>query len=85
MTCHVAVCDVCGAEYGAPCEDLTVHSTTHQAAVELVHADTGWLITTDNHVICLTGDQAHQDALDALLPPPPPAETDGQMPLALDL
>ncbi|MFD7983129.1 hypothetical protein ACFV4M_07085 [Kitasatospora indigofera] len=86
VTCYVVTCDVCGTEYGSTSDDeCTVHSTTSEAAATLVRGDTEWLVTLDRRVICLAADQRHQDALDALLPPAPPVETDGQLPLALDL
>lgn len=79
VTCYVAVCDVCGTEYGSDSADeCVVHSTTHQAAIEAVHADPAWLVTTDGRVICLLGDDAHQASLDALMPPAPAAVCDGQ-------
>ncbi|MFD7829193.1 hypothetical protein [Kitasatospora sp. NPDC059803] len=84
VTCHVAVCDVCGTAYGSDRDDeCVVHCTTRQAAVELVHDDPEWLVTTDGHVICLLGDPAHQAALDQMLPAAPAAVCDGQLPLDL--
>ncbi|MFJ7909821.1 hypothetical protein [Kitasatospora sp. NPDC096204] len=86
VTCYVAVCDVCGTAYGSDSDnECVVHSTTREASADLVHADPEWLVTTDGRVICLVGDPAHQAALDALMPPAPPAVCDGQFPLALDL
>ncbi|MET8627728.1 hypothetical protein ABZW30_28955 [Kitasatospora sp. NPDC004669] len=83
VICHVAECDVCGTTYGSDSADeCVVHSTTRQAAVELVHADPEWLVTTDGRVICLLADPAHQAALDALMPPAPAVVCDGQ--IALD-
>ncbi|MEU4583681.1 hypothetical protein AB0F92_16570 [Kitasatospora aureofaciens] len=79
VTCHVAVCDICGIAYGSDRDDeCAVHCTTHQAAVEVVHADPAWLVTTDGRVICLLDDDAHQAALEALMPPAPAAVCDGQ-------
>ncbi|MFJ2191130.1 hypothetical protein ACIOJE_24900 [Kitasatospora sp. NPDC087861] len=86
VICHVAVCDVCGTAYGSDrADECVIHSTTGEAAVDLVHADPEWLVTADRRVICLVGDPAHQAALDAMLPPAPAAMYDGQLPLALDL
>ncbi|GHF27853.1 hypothetical protein GCM10018790_01530 [Kitasatospora xanthocidica] len=84
VTCHVAVCDVCGTAYGSDHDDeCAVHATTHEAAVEVLHDDPEWLVTTDGRVICLLADPDHQAALDALMPPAPAAVCDGQ--IALDL
>ncbi|MEV0187507.1 hypothetical protein AB0I39_03080 [Kitasatospora purpeofusca] len=84
VTCHVAVCDVCGTHYGSDrADECAVHSTTHEAVVEAVRNDSEWLVTTDGRVICLLGDPDHQEALDALLPPAPAAVCDGQT--ALDI
>ncbi|MFF2657258.1 hypothetical protein ACFVUH_07815 [Kitasatospora sp. NPDC058032] len=84
VTCHVAVCDVCGTVFGSDRDSgCAVHATTRDAAVEAVHADHEWLVTTDGRVICLLGDPAHQAALDTLLPPAPEAVCDGQT--ALDI
>ncbi|MFJ7278137.1 hypothetical protein [Kitasatospora sp. NPDC098663] len=86
VICHVAVCDVCGTTYGSDHDDeRAVHCTTREAAVDLVHADPEWLVTTDGRVICLLSDPHHQAALDALMPPAPAAACDGQLPIALDL
>ncbi|MEV7600474.1 hypothetical protein AB0O91_24175 [Kitasatospora sp. NPDC089797] len=86
VTCHVAVCEVCGTAYGsAPVFECAAYFTTREAAVEAVHADPDWLVTTDGRVICLdTDDPDHQAALDTLMPPAPAAVCDDQLPL-LDL
>lgn len=84
VTCHVAICDVCGTTYGtAPVFECTAYFAAREAAIEAVHADPEWLVTTDGRVICLIGDPHHQAALDALLPPAPAAVCDGQLPLDL--
>ncbi|MBP0453458.1 hypothetical protein J5Y04_28510 [Kitasatospora sp. RG8] len=87
VTCHVAVCDVCGTEYGSATDDeCVVHSTTREAAVAVVYADPDWLVTPDGRVICLDiDDPAHQSALEEMLPPPPPAICDDQITLPIDL
>ncbi|MET9177778.1 hypothetical protein ABZX88_06070 [Kitasatospora aureofaciens] len=79
VTRYVAECDVCGTAYGSDSAfERAIHFTTREDAVDLVHDDPEWLVTTDGRVICLLDDDAHQAALDALMPPAPAAVCDGQ-------
>ncbi|MEY9944712.1 hypothetical protein [Kitasatospora sp. GAS1066B] len=79
-TFHVVTCDVCGND---DMDDLIpLHDSPAEAAASARHI--GWLITADHMVICRATDEEHRTAVDALLPPAPRFEVEGQLSLHLD-
>ncbi|MFD9691051.1 hypothetical protein ACFWXO_35410 [Kitasatospora sp. NPDC059088] len=80
ITFHIVSSDVCGDEDTDDCV-IPLFDTTQIAAD---HArGCGWLVTADQRCICPDTDHRHRAAVDALMPPEPRAEVDGQLPADL--
>lgn len=77
-TCHSVTCDVCGDDCDTG--EYVPHFATPEEAADDART-CGWLVTADHHAICDTRNQAHLAAIDALLPPEPTTQTDGQLTL----
>ncbi|GAB3952786.1 hypothetical protein [Streptomyces sparsus] len=59
ITCHVAVCDLCGATDDT--EGGTPHFATQAEAIDYATADPdGWTLTDDGRLICTRDDRAHE-------------------------
>ena len=76
------VCDVCARplEYD---DDATAHYDTADDARREARIY-GWLAAPDQ-AVCPEADGPHRDAVDALMPPEPPAECDGQLTLTEEI
>jgi hypothetical protein len=66
ITCWVATCDVCEASPGD--EDLVIHFDDLDRARKAA-AVSRWHVLSDGGLICPSGDDAHQAAMDQMLPP----------------
>ncbi|MER8186511.1 hypothetical protein [Kitasatospora sp. NPDC094015] len=77
-TFHVVVCDTCGLDDE---EVIALHETREDAVTAARRA--GWIIAADRTVTCPRDDHQHRAAIDALMPPEPPIQIDGQLPLDL--
>ncbi|PBC76155.1 hypothetical protein BX265_0858 [Streptomyces sp. TLI_235] len=75
-TFHIVTCDICPGDAD---DVLPLHDTADEAAADARRM--GWIVTADQQVICHAADDAHRAAVDALLPPAPHIEVDGQLPL----
>ncbi|MGW4898311.1 hypothetical protein ACWEQL_39645 [Kitasatospora sp. NPDC004240] len=75
ITFHIVSCDVCGDEDTDDCV-IPLFDTPQIAANHARRC--GWLVTADQRTICPDTDQHHRTALDALMPPEPTSDVDGQ-------
>ncbi|MFJ9693418.1 hypothetical protein [Kitasatospora sp. NPDC101183] len=78
LTFHIVTCDICGDE-DTDDRVLPLYETPQIAADNARQC--GWIVTTDQHVICPATDDHHRAAIDALMPPscrpnPPSRSTD---------
>lgn len=75
-TCLAIACDICGNGYEP--DDYAVHFRDLAEARDCTRRE-GWTITSDGKVICATGDEPHEAAIDALMPPEPVMQVSGQL------
>ncbi|MFJ9012278.1 hypothetical protein [Streptomyces canus] len=54
LVCHVAICDVCGADL-----DEGYHWEDPQLAVDYAAEEDDWTLTGDNKLVCGVSDTAH--------------------------
>jgi hypothetical protein len=74
--CISILCDVCKHPLEGD-DDCPLHFESNQQAREAAEGYL-WTLLADGHAICNRDDAEHQAAMDALLPPPPRIECDGQ-------
>jgi hypothetical protein len=80
---HTLHCDVCGQELTDPVNDLPWWFTDF-TDTRLCALGAGWIATADQFAICPVPDDAHRNAVTALMPPEPVFEVEGQLSLDTD-
>lgn len=79
---HTLHCDVCGQELTDP-NDMPWWFTDF-TDTRLMALWAGWIVTADQYAICPLADDAHRDAVTALMPPEPVFEVPGQLSFGSD-
>ena len=76
---HSLYCDVCAAPLNT--DDGGPWWFADPVEARLCALALHWIVTADQHAICDTTDDAHRAAVDALMPPEPAIEVEGQLTL----